>query len=146
MRPRILLAEDDDELRWSLVAALQHDGFDVFAVANGGDLVDLICDRLDEPLDDERGPAMHAIVTDVRMPGFDGLSILCGLHEVGCGPPLIVISAFGDEEMRLRAHTLGAVAFLDKPFELRALERSLHEAVGRPIVSPVGNGPRDALA
>ena len=127
-RPRILLAEDDDELRWSLTDVLDRAGFDVFAVANGFDFLDVVSARIDEGI----GPTVQAIVTDIRMPGFNTFNILAGLHELGCGPPVIVMSAFGDEDMRARARSIGAVAFLDKPFDIRALERCLRAAVGRP--------------
>lgn len=124
-RPRILLAEDDDELRWSLTDVLQRAGFDVFAVANGCDLLDVVCARIDagEP------PAVQAIVTDVRMPGFHTFNILAGLHDLGAHPPVIVISAFGDDDIRARARSVGAVAFLDKPFDAHTLERTLREAL-----------------
>jgi CheY-like chemotaxis protein len=148
-RPRILLAEDDDELRWSLVAALKRAGFDVFAVANGCDLLDVLsihlglepaspskyaadgCD-LGDVLGEGRGLDVQAIVTDVRMPGFDALHMLAGMNDLGCALPVVVISAFGDDEVRARARALGAVAFLPKPFELDALARTLREAIGQP--------------
>lgn len=129
-RPRILLAEDDDELRWSLTDVLDRAGFEVFAVADGCAFLDIVSEAVDRG----QPPAVHAIVTDVRMPGFHTFNILSGLHQLGGAPPVIVISAFGDEDLRARARSVGAVAFLDKPFNLQQLERTLREALGH--ISP----------
>lgn len=124
-RPRILLAEDDDELRWSLTDVLDRAGFEVFAVADGCAFLDVVSESIDEG----KPPAVQAIVTDVRMPGFHTFNILAGLQQLGDAPPVIVISAFGDEDVRARARSVGAVAFLDKPFPLATLERALREAL-----------------
>jgi DNA-binding response OmpR family regulator len=125
-RKRILLAEDDDELRKVLAGALQRDGYEVTECRDGlalvGQLRSLVAPA---ELDD-----CHLIVSDVRMPGVLGLSVLEGLSQLKQAPPVILITAFGDEETHAAAKRLGAVAMLDKPFELDKLLGKVRETVG----------------
>jgi DNA-binding response OmpR family regulator len=124
-RPRrVLLAEDDDDLRLGLAALLRFDGYEVYAVSDGVKLLDKLGSRwltqaLDSPAD--------VIVTDLRMPGVNGLSIVEGLRAGGWQQPVIMMSAFGDDEVRARIGRIAGVVFLAKPFEPVALERALAE-------------------
>jgi CheY-like chemotaxis protein len=121
---RILLAEDDDEIRRALESLLSFDGYQVYAVENGGELMDYLSGWILGDTDDK--PA-DVIITDIRMPGFNGLTILEGLRARGWKLPVIVISAFGDDEIRRRVQNLGDAVFLSKPFEPVDLERAVAE-------------------
>ncbi|MFO7578063.1 MAG: response regulator [Pelovirga sp.] len=106
--PHILLAEDDAELRELLALVLEGAGYRVTQCANGLQLL-----RQMESADD------HAlIISDLRMPGLSGLEVL----ERQCGrelaTPFICMTAFGDEQTHNNARQLGAVATIDKPFDL----------------------------
>lgn len=119
---RILLAEDDDEIRGALEDLLRQGGYEVYTVGNGGELLDYLASWI---LDDAAEDPADVIITDVRMPGFSGLSILEGLRARGWRLPVIVISAFGDEEVRERVARLGDALFVQKPFEPLAVERAV---------------------
>lgn len=122
---RILLAEDDDELRGVLARALGQAGCAVTECRHGLDLLDqLSC--LDTPAEPED---FDLIVSDIRMPGVTGLSVLEGLSELDQAPPVILITAFGDEETHAAAKRLGAIAMIDKPFELEDLLSRVHEGL-----------------
>lgn len=121
---RVLLAEDDDELRWALAEVFRHSGYDVTAVSNGAKLVDALAGCL---LPGGRPP--DVVITDMRMPGFNGLRVLEGFRAAGWPTPFIVITAFGDEETRRRAKRAGATAFLDKPIDPLELEEAVRSAV-----------------
>jgi DNA-binding response OmpR family regulator len=122
---RILLAEDDDELRGALARALRLSGYAVTECRHGLDLLEqLSC--LDTPAEPED---FDLIVSDVRMPGVTGLSVLEGLAELDQAPPVILITAFGDEETHAAAKRSGAIAMIDKPFELEDLLDRVYEAV-----------------
>lgn len=75
------------------------------------------------------------IVTDVRMPGMSGVELLGELADRGNNLPVIVISAHGDVQMAVEAMRLGALDFVEKPFEEKALlevvERALQESEQR---------------
>jgi CheY-like chemotaxis protein len=109
------LAEDDKALRGMMVEILRSDGHEVVTVANGVDLLNTLEVSLDRDLG--TGP-FDLVISDVRMPGMTGLR---AFEEVGYGPaipPVVFITAFGDEKLHEQAHHLGALAVLDKPFDL----------------------------
>jgi CheY-like chemotaxis protein len=118
------LAEDDDELRWALADLLRRGGYDVEAVANGAKLVDELAACL---LPGGRPP--DVIVTDIRMPAFNGLRVLEGFRAAGWSTPFILITAFGDDALRARAERAGATALLEKPFLPEELEAIVRHAV-----------------
>lgn len=124
-RPRLLLAEDDDAVRTSLHALLSLDGYDVAAVPDGASLVDHLARAL---LTEDPASLPEAIVTDVRMPGFNAVSVMEGLRAEGWKLPIVVISAFGDDELRARVADLGNATFFDKPLDTDRLERALEAA------------------
>lgn len=123
---RALVAEDDDEMRALLAATLRHDGFEVVVARNGLELLDLLVPWLagretSEPID--------VIVSDVQMPSFTGMQVLAGLSEAHRAPPMVLITAFGDPATHDLARDLGAVAVLDKPFDLDDLRGVLSQVI-----------------
>jgi DNA-binding response OmpR family regulator len=115
---RVLIAEDDQEFRRLLARTLRAEGYEVVETASGVDFLDAFADAVlkDADLDS----VCDLIVTDVRMPGFSGLSILDGLRSLGCATPAIIVTAFGDDTTRAAAQSVGALV-VDKPFELDEL-------------------------
>jgi DNA-binding response OmpR family regulator len=112
---RVLVAEDDFELRRMIVWALRKDGYEVVEATDGTELLELVAEAY---LSDELGCSYDLIVTDIRMPGWSGMQVLHGLHGQEHATPVVLITAFGDEETHRLAHRLGAVCVLDKPFEM----------------------------
>jgi DNA-binding response OmpR family regulator len=121
---RIIVAEDDYEMRRLVVSCLRKDGYDVLEVADGGEL----WRRAEEAVVLSRTPiAVDLFVTDIRMPVYTGLEIVSSLRGIGLITPVVLMTAFGSPATRARAEELGA-ALLEKPFkmaELRALVRRL---------------------
>ncbi len=120
---RILLAEDDFEFRRLLASTLRADGYYVAECANGRELLEYAAS--DSPKDGLEG--FDVIISDIRMPTIDALSILEGIREWKPSPPWILITAFGDAEIHAAAERLGVFAFFDKPFDLD----DLRAAVGK---------------
>ncbi len=106
----IHVVEDDQPMRDSLVELLEEAGYRARAYASGEELL-------------ARGTAAEpgCVVSDLRMPGIDGLTLLRRLRADGSGLPLIVITGHGDVPMAVNAMKAGAVDFLEKPFEPDAL-------------------------
>jgi CheY-like chemotaxis protein len=112
---RILIAEDHDQFRRLLVESFLAEGYEVAECSNGIELIGLLrC--LMEPA---RPNDFDLIISDIRMPGVTGLSVLAGLQQLKIGTPVILITAFGDESTHAEAQRLGAAAIVDKPFEIR---------------------------
>lgn len=129
---RVLLAEDDEDLRRYLAAVLRARGYEVIEASNGIELlVRLQLGLLEYPF-----PGFFdAVVTDVRMPGVTGMSVLDGLAVLGLAARVVVISGFADRETTRLASRQGAAAVLSKPFETAALLRALDTAFGRDATS-----------
>jgi DNA-binding response OmpR family regulator len=122
---RILVAEDDAELRGLIAGALRRDGHDVVQAADGTEILELLAATISDGV-----APFDLIVTDVRMPGWTGLDLLAGLRNHAFGPPVVLMTAFGDERLHASARRLGAVATLDKPFELDVLRALVGAALG----------------
>lgn len=131
-RPRVLVAEDDREMRRLVVEALAQDGYDVAEVRDGVELLAQVGSSvLFGGFGSVREPP-DLIVTDVRMPGLTGLTVLEGLRRAGGAVPVVVITAFGDDETHRVARENGAVAVFDKPFDLDDLRTIVLHALRGP--------------
>lgn len=129
--PRILFAEDDREMRGLVSDDLRRAGYAVVECADGGALLRRL---LSDARKDAAG--IDLVVADVRMPELTGLEVLECLRDADPFTPFIIVTAFGDAPTRREAARLGAVAVLDKPFEIRALLRLVEDSVGRPRPIP----------
>ncbi len=102
------------EMRLLLANVLRSLGYEVTTAVSGMDALRLI------------GPSVYSgaefefdlIISDIRMPGVDGLELLAGLRLCEGAPPVILLTAFGDGQTHLDAERLGAVVLLDKPFDI----------------------------
>ncbi|MGH7440931.1 MAG: response regulator [Polyangiaceae bacterium] len=124
---RILVAEDDDEMRRLVAEALRKDGYDVLAISDGRQLLSALAGDLP----DRRGDShWDLVVSDVRMPGPSGLRILEQVRAARWQIPFILMTAFGDTTMHVRARALGAVLF-DKPFDVTKLRTAVASLLWR---------------
>jgi DNA-binding response OmpR family regulator len=114
-KPRVLLAEDDLEMRTMIACALRSDGHEVIEVADGWQLLQYLTTHTLNAAPDER---IDLLISDVRMPGKSGLDVLAGMRWADWPMPVILITAFGDLQTHAEARRLGAAAVFDKPFEL----------------------------
>lgn len=127
----VLLAEDDDELRELLVTELTAAGFKVTGCSDAVDLVNILEGYLEN-----RAPMEYdLIVSDIRMPWLSGMELLKALNDYIGFPPVVLITAFGDEETHRKAKALGAAAVLDKPFEMATLVRTVRTILEKPIAN-----------
>jgi len=124
---RVLVAEDDPEMRRLVVESLRKDGHEVLEAADGGRMLV----RLAEVFD--RDPSLlyvDVIVCDMRMPVCNGLDLLERLAEARWRIPCILMTAFGDDETRERAARIGAT-LLDKPLALDLLRAAVKRLARR---------------
>lgn len=107
---RILIADDEESLRFVLEKALRNRGYHVETTSRGDEALALLLgDRFDLAL------------VDIRMPGLDGLSLLTRLREARKGPAVIVITAQNTMANAIEAMKRGAFDYLTKPFDLEEL-------------------------
>jgi CheY-like chemotaxis protein len=110
--PRVLLAEDDDEMRLLLADELRHDGYDVLEARDGKEMELRLKSVRHCPL-----TAPDVIIMDVRMPGHSGLEILTLLRTANWTTPVVLITAFPEPDIVARASELNATVF-GKPFDI----------------------------
>jgi two-component system NtrC family response regulator/two-component system nitrogen regulation response regulator GlnG len=115
---KILLVDDDDQLRDSFKQLLEQEGHEVRAAASGEAALLLV----DEAMPD-------AVIMDMRMPGLDGLATLRLLRERERRLPVIIMTAYSTTDAAIEATKLGAFDYILKPFEipdiLTLLDRAL---------------------
>ncbi|HCG8473082.1 TPA: sigma-54-dependent Fis family transcriptional regulator [Vibrio parahaemolyticus] len=116
--PNIALIEDDDIVRQATSQWLQLAGFNVeaFSTGDAGKAAILSQD-------------FDAVVSDVRLPDSDGLSILESLIDHHIQTPVILITGHGDVDMAVSALQKGAFDFIEKPFQPERLSQRVTEAV-----------------
>ncbi|MGR5236403.1 sigma-54-dependent transcriptional regulator [Vibrio alfacsensis] len=116
--PNIALIEDDDIVRQATSQWLQLVGFEVTAFSSGEEGKAAILSQ-----------EFDAIVSDVRLPDTDGLSILESLMEHNTQTPMILITGHGDVDMAVGALQNGAFDFIEKPFQPERLSQRVFDAV-----------------
>ncbi|MBI2114685.1 MAG: response regulator [candidate division NC10 bacterium] len=130
-RTRILVVDDDGEMRALLADVLGDEGYDVVEAANGA-----------EALIRLRADSFAAIVLDKNMPGLSGLDLLPGLRVICPETPVILITAFGDVATYMEAMEKGAYEYVFKPFRMEELLRVLRRA----LPSGARSGPSPSAA
>jgi CheY-like chemotaxis protein len=117
---RILTVDDEPEALEFLSEFLQQQGAEVKCVASGA-----------EGLAEVAGFAPHIVVTDLSMPGMDGIEFLERLRRLGGAMPAVAISAMSDPEWKRRALQAGFHSFVQKPVELQQLLATITRFTGR---------------
>lgn len=121
MSDRIVhLVDDDEAIRRSAGFMLKTSGYLVKTYASG---VELLKEAKDLPV--------GCILLDVRMPEMDGLQVQQELQERGVGFPVIVMTGHGDVTVAVQAMKVGAVDFIEKPFEKAVLLSAIEEGFSR---------------
>jgi len=121
----ILLAEDDLEMRRMLAWSLHEEGYEVTECDDGYCLMKQL--GFLGPLGQIQ--RFDLIISDIRMPGVTGMQVLESAREFEDFPPIILITAFGDDSTHAQAQKLGAVAMLDKPFDVVNLLAKIAQVV-----------------
>lgn len=116
---KVLVVDDEESLRHMLSLALSKDGFRVWTAASGNEALELL----------GTDAGFDVCVTDVRMPGMDGLTFVDEARRLGRAPTMVAMSAFGDEALALEALRRGAFTYISKPFEPAELSLQLRMVV-----------------
>jgi CheY-like chemotaxis protein len=122
---RVLIAEDDHEMRKLLAQIIRAEGHTVIEAADGHRLLALLQSMVVSP----ETSMPDLIVSDIRMPGYTGLDLLAAVREADIDIPVMLITAFGDAKTHTEAFELGA-AILDKPFSLDDFRKTVALLVG----------------
>jgi response regulator NasT len=116
---RVVVAEDESLIRMDIVETLRDQGFDVVGEAGDGNRAVELAFELRPDL----------IVMDIKMPDLDGLSAAEKISELKI--PVVLLTAFSQQELVTRAAEVGAMAFLVKPFSPQDLIPAIEIAISR---------------
>src|SRR5262245_26821297 len=122
--PRLLLIEDDRETANEIMAELVDRGFDVDWAATGI-----------EGLDKARAADADAMIVDRLLPGMDGLTIIEAVRQERVRTPVLVLSALGAVDDRVRGLRAGGDDYLTKPFAIAELIARIEALLRRPAES-----------
>ena len=120
-RARMLLAEDDDDLREIIAGRMRQDGFEVLEACSGHEALALL--HAQDPTD-----AIDLLVSDVRMPGCSGIDIARELRARSQSTPVLLITSHPDAAVLAAARVLHADV-LAKPFRLERLSEAALAAI-----------------
>lgn len=118
--PIVLLVDDEEELRRSTAQALDLEGLRVQQ-----------CDGAERALDFVTPGFNGVILTDIRMPGMDGMTLMTRAREIDAEIPVIVVTGHADVQLAVRAMREGAYDFIEKPFNGRHLAEMARRAMDR---------------
>ncbi|HHO48371.1 MAG TPA: sigma-54-dependent Fis family transcriptional regulator [Desulfobacteraceae bacterium] len=104
---RILLVEDDDIMRITIQDRLQKHELDVDAAQNGQEAIDLL-----------KRHNYHLVISDIRMPGIDGLQLLATVRQEAPYTDIIMMTAYGSIDNAIDCMTRGAADYILKPFNM----------------------------
>jgi len=114
----VWVVDDDQSIRWVLERALQRAGFDVRAFASARDCLAALASE--QP---------RVLVSDIRMPGENGIELLEKVKERCPALPVIIMTAFSDLESAVSAFQGGAFEYLPKPFDVQSAVELIRRAV-----------------
>jgi two-component system response regulator FixJ len=119
-KPIVHVIDDDDAVRQSLAFLLGTAGIDVQTYESAVAFLDVAAKV-----------KLGCVITDVRMPELSGVDLLRRLRELKLGVPVIVITGHGDVPLAVEAMKIGAVDFLEKPFDDEVLLTSVRSALNQ---------------
>lgn len=119
-RLRVMIVDDDAEMRAVLRDALEREGFRVREHSAGDQLVPLVAEWKPD-----------AVVLDKEMVGSSGLDLLRDIRRRHPGTPVVLVTAFGGAAVEAEALRLGAAYYMDKPFRVSRLLEVLRSVAGQ---------------
>ena len=120
MKARVLVVDDEPAARSGLEKLLKSSDYDVACAADGVEAIDIAATF-----------APDVVVTDLKMPNMDGMTLLSKLREQDRDLPVIVTTAFGDMSNAVEAMRKGAADFITKPIDIDVLTLAIDRAVER---------------
>lgn len=119
---KVLVADDDTSIVEMLKCGLEALGYGVTTASSGSSIREVL-----------KREAPDAIVMDVGMPGLDGISLCRELRNAPAtvDTPIIIITAFSDEQTHHDAMLFGATDFVTKPFDIRDVQRKINDSVAK---------------
>ncbi len=129
--PRILVADDDRLIRWSLTQVFSGEGYEVVAVDSAAQAMEEIT----------RG-RVDVLITDYAFPEFSGLEVLRRAKKFSPKTQVIMITGYCSPHLERLARDIGVFDYFDKPFDVTAVAQSVARALAAPRIGGSPAFPR----
>jgi DNA-binding response OmpR family regulator len=120
MTKRILIVDDETNVRLNFRMTLETEGYEIFDASSGEAAVQLLAKH-----------TFSLAILDIRMPGMDGLELLAKMREYEIKVPAMIVTAYSDVPNAVKAMKLGAIDFLQKPLRPEDLRSIVTEILTR---------------
>lgn len=118
MKPKILIVDDEKNMRWAISRALEKEGYEILQASNGQEGI--------EAFERHRPDVM---LLDLKMPVMDGMEALKTIRETNTTTPVLMLTAHGTMETAIEAMKRGAMDYLSKPFDVEELKVQIRKAL-----------------
>lgn len=128
----VLITDDEEDLTWSISRSLKRDNsrLSILSTNSGEEALRLLKKR-----------SINLLVTDLRMPGTDGYSLIKYIMENGLQTKIIVMTAYGSKEIKDEISKIGCDFYIEKPFEISTLKHKIYAILREDMDSrPPGGG------
>jgi len=115
---KILVVDDEEGARELFSTILSEEGYDIALAENGEEALALFKET---PYD--------LVITDIKMPVMGGLQLLQEIRNTGSKTDVILVTAYGEVETYLKAMSLGAAEYINKPVRIKELKRIVHKVL-----------------
>jgi len=115
---KILVVDDEEGARELFQTILSGEGYEVTLANDGHTALNLL---KTDPFD--------LVITDIKMPVMDGIQLLQEIRKSGSKTDVIMVTAYGEVESYLKAMSLGAAEYINKPIRIKELKRIVHKVV-----------------
>jgi two-component system response regulator (stage 0 sporulation protein F) len=115
-RMKILVVDDEEGARELFNTILTDEGYDVVLADSGEKALSLF-----------KSTQFHLVITDIKMPLMNGLQLLQEIRKIGSKTDVIMVTAYGEVESYLKAMSLGAVEYINKPIRIKELKRIVNK-------------------
>jgi DNA-binding NtrC family response regulator len=115
---KILVVDDEEGARELFNTILTDEGYEVSLAPGGVEALELF-----------KSNPFNLVITDIKMPVMDGLQLLQEIRKMGSKTDVIMVTAYGEVETYLKAMSLGAAEYINKPIRIKELKRIVYKVL-----------------
>ena len=124
-KPKILIVDDEEALRFLLASELEAEAFDVHSAGDGDEAIELIRKKI------EQSEKYDVLLLDIKMPKVDGFEVLKFVKANVPETKVIMLTAYADVKNAIESLRQGASDFVSKPYDLDDILTSINRALGK---------------
>ncbi len=124
-KPRVLVVDDEEALRFLLASELEAESFGVQSAGDGEEAIEMVRKKIEE------NEKFDVVLLDIKMPKVDGWEVLRFIKSNVPETKVIMLTAYADVKNAIESLRLGASDFISKPYDLDDVLTSINRALGK---------------